>query len=110
MEYNLQILKKKKEELKEKKEKYKIDLDLFSKFKKLKESNQNFEIPELFIDKFKIMTALEDTDSLNMENFYKNYENIPKSSFDGLFSGNGKKRELLEINDYILNKNKKVVM
>ena len=97
MEYNLQILNKKKEKLKEKKEKYDIDLNLYKKFKQLKLENNSFVIPDLFTEKYIIMEELSEKNCLNIDNFYKNYTPNNSSSFNSLFSGDGKQRDLLEI-------------
>ena len=45
-------LKKKKEKLEESKRVYEVDVDLYKKFKKIKETNDKFEIPEMFIEKY----------------------------------------------------------
>jgi len=71
--YNLTLLKKEKEKLEEKKLAYKTDYELFKKFNKIKADNSSFTIPELFQEKYKIMTELQETDNLNWDSFNKKY-------------------------------------
>jgi len=81
----LNLLKLQKEKLEESKTKYEIDLDLYKQFKLKLEEDINFEIPELFQEKYKIFHQLESQDNLNWETFsllYKepdfhgNYSNV----------------------------------
>ncbi len=62
-------LKKNKEKMEESKRTYDVDYDLFLKFKKIKESNNNFDIPELFKDKYDLMVELEKENKLCWDNF-----------------------------------------
>ena len=80
IDYNVNLLKKKKDLIEESKNTYKIDYELFKKFKKFKETNSNFDIPELFQAKYKLMTELELENNLNWE-----------------FDGRTNERQLLEI-------------
>lgn len=99
-EYNLSVLKKKKEKLNEQRRVFKVDIELYEKFKNIKASNENFEIPEMFEKKYIIMEELEKQNSLDCDTFYQVYEdeNIG-SSWSGLFSGKSKEPELLEITE-----------
>ena len=72
--HNLNILKKPKERLDEKQRQYKIDLDLYYKFKSNLEEDISFEIPELFIEKYKIFHRLEQDNKLSWENFSTDYK------------------------------------
>ena len=48
---------------------YENDLKMFYLFKQTQESNDQFEIPELFINKYKIMHQLDTDNKLTLENF-----------------------------------------
>jgi len=98
IEYNVNLLKKKKETMEESKNVYKVDYELFKKFKKFKESNSNFEIPLLFQAKYKLMVELESKDNLNWETFNQQYKKeTMNTSYDKLFDGRTNERELLPI-------------
>ena len=80
-------LKKKKEKLEESKRVYDVDVDLYNKFKKIKDTNEKFEIPEMFIEKYKLMEDLEKENKLCWENFFELF--VPKNittNFDKLFN------------------------
>jgi hypothetical protein len=75
-----------KKNLSEKKIKYDCDIELYDKFKNLKKINQNFEIPDLFINKFNLFTSLEENNDLNFEAFIDKYVDEPlKTSYFELF-------------------------
>jgi hypothetical protein len=72
--------------LSEKKIKYDCDIELYEKFKNLKKINQNFEIPDLFINKFNLLTSLEENNDLNFEAFIDKYvDETLKTSYFELF-------------------------
>lgn len=80
-------LKRKKEKLEESKRVYDVDVDLYKKFKKIKDTNSNFEIPEMFIDKYELMENLEKDNKLCWDNFVELY--TPKkvsTNYDKLFN------------------------
>jgi hypothetical protein len=80
-------LKRKKEKLEESKRIYEVDVDLYKKFKKIKETNNKFEIPEMFIDKYELMDGLDKENKLCWENFNELYKAKKIStSFDKLFN------------------------
>jgi hypothetical protein len=84
---NIHLLKKQKEKLEESKRVYDVDLELYNKFKKIKETNTNFEIPEMFINKYELMDALDKEKKLCWENFNDLYKPKPiPTSFDKLFN------------------------
>lgn len=93
--HKINILKKQKEKLEESKQKYKIDLDLYNRFKNTLEENINFEIPELFREKYKIFHRLEQEDRLSWENFIEIYK-------ENDFHGNMK--NIFEVNNSFENK------
>lgn len=100
IEYNLNVLKQKKERIEESKRTFKVDLDLYEKFKKFKENNESFEIPELFQNKWDLMLQLEKENNLNFDNFFKLYKNVqPLTEYGKYFAGevNAKDRELVDI-------------
>ena len=100
IKYNLSLLKKKKEEIEESKTVYKVDFNLFTKFKKICSENPNFIIPDLFQKKYSIMNKLDQANNLSWETFNAIYvkENIP-TTFDNLFELGGGDKKLLNISD-----------
>jgi hypothetical protein len=86
LEYELVKLKKQQDNIKESKKTYTVDLDLYNKFKKIKEENNDFVIPELFIEKYSVFELIENEGNLNWENFYANYKqkNL-SSSYSNMF-------------------------
>jgi ribosomal protein S8 len=92
LEYELTRLKKDKERIDESKKTFKVDLDLYKQFKKLKEENNCFEIPDLFVEKYKIFEMIDKEDKLDWENFYANYKqkNL-SSSYSGMFDNDDAK-------------------
>jgi hypothetical protein len=80
-------LKKKKEKMEESKRVFEVDLDLYNKFKKIKQSNSKFDIPEMFTEKYELMEGLEKENKLCWENYYELYK--PKTiatGYDKLFN------------------------
>jgi hypothetical protein len=97
IDYNVNLLKQKKEKIEESKSIYKTDIELFNKFKKIKKENNTFIIPELFQSKFNLMIELEEQNKLTWENFHTFYKktNID-TSYNKMFE-KGEERKLLEI-------------
>ena len=71
---NIHLLKKEKEKMNDSKPVYEVDLKLFNKFKTIKKENINFQIPDMFIDKYNLMLELENENKLTWENFYNMYK------------------------------------
>lgn len=69
LQHKINLLKKQKENMEEVKNVYENDLKMFYLFKQTQESNDQFEIPELFINKYKIMHQLDTDNKLTLENF-----------------------------------------
>lgn len=67
-------LKKKKEKLEESKRVFDVDLNLYTKFKDIKNKNPNFNIPEMFNDKYELMSNLENENKLSWFNFHELYK------------------------------------
>ena len=100
LQYNLTLLKQKKEKIEESKRTYQVDFELYKKFKNILKKNEQFVVPDLFEHKFKTFETLINEERLNWTNFHDLYEQRPvDNKWSGLFSGNGKERELLEISD-----------
>ena len=101
IEYNMTLIKQKKEKLEESQNIYKTDFELFKKFKKIIIDTPNFTIPELFQGKFKLMLELEKLNNLSWETFHANYKKDKiTTSHSTLFEVENEKtneRELLEI-------------
>jgi len=84
--HELNLLKEKKKRLEEEENVYKNDLELFYKFKSLKNNDSKFEIPFMFTNKYLIFKELEENDSLTFDNFKSKY--VPDqiiTSYDNLF-------------------------
>ena len=81
IEYELNVLKKEKQRMEDSKKEYEVDLELYNRFKKIFEENPDFELPELFINKYKIFNELDINNNLSWETFYQNYkkENMTNS-------------------------------
>ncbi len=87
LQNSINELKKKKEKMEESKRVYDVDLDLYKKFKKILESNQNFVVPEMFIEKYELLEGLEKENKLCWENYYELYKPKNKSTgYDKLFN------------------------
>lgn len=97
IDYNVNLLKQKKDKIEESKTIYKTDIELFNKFKKIKLETPNFIIPELFESKFNLMSELETQNKLNWENFHTYYKktNI-NTSYNKMFE-KSEDRKLLDI-------------
>jgi hypothetical protein len=95
IEYEMNLLKKKKEKIIESKKTYKVDLDLYKKFKKIVNENPNFEIPDLFHNKYSVFKMLDEKDKLNWENFYANYKKEEiNTGYNQMFGGQSAREEL----------------
>lgn len=78
-------LMKDKEKLEDMKNTYNVDVELYGKFKKLLETNEDFVIPDMFQEKFDIFQVLEENNDICFENFNKLYERKNmKTSYDDL--------------------------
>jgi hypothetical protein len=87
LQNSINELKKKRERMEENKRMYEVDIDLYNKFKKIKETNSNFNIPEMFIEKYDFFEELEKENKLCWENYYELYK--PKNistGYDKLFN------------------------
>lgn len=81
-------LKLEKQKIEEQENTYNYDLNLYYKFKDMKNKKPHFIIPELFINKYDLFITLENNNNLNFDSFISNYvkEEITTSYFD-LFEG-----------------------
>ncbi len=87
LQNSINELKKKKEKMEESRRVYEVDIDLYNKFKKIRETNSNFNIPEMFIEKYELFEGLEKENKLCWENYYELYQ--PKNiatGYDKLFN------------------------
>jgi hypothetical protein len=81
-------LKLQKKKIEESHNEYNNDIQLYNKFKKDKDSNINFIIPELFTLKYGIFDKLNNENKINFENFREEYNKVkPKNNYD-MFSAN----------------------
>jgi hypothetical protein len=102
LEYNINLLKQKKEKIEEQKRVYKNDYDIYIKFKKFKTDSSVFIVPELFQKKYELFNKLESENNLSWETFNTHYvkENL-NTSYSNLFEtgSNIVERKLLNISD-----------
>ena len=73
--HNMNLLKIQQNKITEIKQVFEVDLKLFNQFKLAKEVDEKFVIPELFVNKYKIMNNLFLTDKLDCENYYNEMKN-----------------------------------
>lgn len=78
----LNLLKFQKKRLEDKRSEYDANLKLYFTFKKNKQTNNNFIIPELFLEKYKIFSDLESSDNLFFEKYL---EEDPKKFLDNSY-------------------------
>jgi hypothetical protein len=92
-------LKLQKKKIEEAQNEYNNDIQLYHKFKKDKDSNINFIIPELFTLKYGIFDKLNNEKKLNFENYREEYNKIkPKNNYD-MFSANPYEESFVHKND-----------
>jgi hypothetical protein len=82
LQHNINMLKVKKNKMDESKQVFETDLKLFELFKNKIEQEDKFEIPELFRDKFNIMSKLNAENKLDWENFVLEYKTVEPSYND----------------------------
>ena len=99
--HNMNLLKLQQNKISEAKQVFDVDLKLFNQFKAAKETDNTFVIPELFVNKYKIMNKLFLEDKLDWSNYYYNIELNNKGSnmYDEHFITNSYE------NSFINNKN-----
>jgi hypothetical protein len=68
--HKMNLLKLQQKNITEAKQIFEVDLKLFNQFKTAKEINDEFVIPELFVNKYKIMSKLFLEDKLDWSNYY----------------------------------------
>lgn len=82
-QYNINLLKAQREKIIESKNKYEVDLKLYNNFKDKLRVDPNFEIPEIFTEKYSIFKRLDDNNDLNWDSFATEYK---EKDFNGRFS------------------------
>lgn len=81
-QYKINLLQKQREKIIESKNKYEVDKKLYDDFKKKKEEGE-FEIPEIFSDKYEIFSRLDKENNLSWDTFATEYK---EKDFNGRFS------------------------
>ena len=71
----MNLLKVQQNKIIEIKQVFDVDLKLFNQFKLTKETDNDFVIPELFLNKYKIMNKLLLEDKLDWSNYYNKMKN-----------------------------------
>jgi len=92
---NLNTMKLKKEKMIESKQVYTNDLNLFELFTKNKQSDPNFIIPELFVEKFTLFTKLKKDGILSWETFTKEYKTTGMNQYDEYFVSNDYENDVI---------------
>jgi hypothetical protein len=86
--HKINMLKHQKKLLEEEKTIYESDIKLYNTFKTELETNKEFEIPELFIEKYNIFKILEETNNLTFDKFKIEWDKVkPKNNYS-MFSAN----------------------
>ena len=85
--YHINVLKLEKKKIQEKETEYKYDIELYKKFKQLKETESKFIIPHLFNTKYNIFSKLDETNELSFDNFMILYQpEVISTDYDSMFS------------------------
>ena len=84
-QHEINLLKNQMKKMEEYKTQYEADLRLYHVFKKEAIDDNNFIIPELFTKKYSIFQKLENSESLNFENFRKEIDNHKEENNYSLF-------------------------
>jgi hypothetical protein len=72
-------LKLDKKKMEEKKTKFDYDLELYKKFKKMKEKDFSFDVPVMFKNMYDLFEKLDNNNDLSFESFIENY--VEENSF-----------------------------
>jgi len=80
-------LKLDKKKMEEKKTKFDYDLELYKKFKKMKEKDFSFDVPVMFKNIYDLFEKLDNNNDLSFESFIENYvEEKILTQYDDMFS------------------------
>ena len=83
----MEELKKKKEKIFKIKNMYESDLNVYEAFLKKKSKDENFEIPPIFEEKYRVINLLKEKNNLNIKNYYKlNKIENKNNCWSGLFN------------------------
>lgn len=74
LQSELNLLKLQKDKIEESKTKYEVDHKLYKEFKEKLENDNTFEIPELFVEKYKIFHQLDQEDNISWDSFSMLYK------------------------------------
>ena len=73
LQHNINLLKQQKKKIEESKNTFKSDYNMFQLFAKNKLTDDTFIIPEIFVEKFELMSKLNKKDNLTWEYFIKEF-------------------------------------
>jgi hypothetical protein len=100
LQHKINLLKVQKKRIEESKRVYENDINLFNVFSENLVNDPNFVIPELFLDKFKLIKKLKEENNLSWESFNKEYKVVTfygdyfgTNSYDMMFENNGDSEE-----------------
>jgi hypothetical protein len=100
LQHKINMLKIQKEKIDESKQVYESDLKLFRIFKTSVDTDNNYEIPELFAKKYEIMNKLFNENNLTWENFTEKYKN--ENYYGEYFTQNSYEEKFLNNTDVII--------
>ena len=84
--HRINLLKEEKKKDEEKLSQYNYDLELYNKFKEVKNQNASFVIPFMFEEKYNIFNMLDNKNKLTFENFMEKYKpSKMNTQYDELF-------------------------
>lgn len=85
---SLALLKKEKERIDNSINVYTVDIKLYNQFKKIKQENPHFMVPEMFADKYELMFGLDQQNKLCWENFDELYTpKVVATGYSRIFDG-----------------------
>jgi hypothetical protein len=97
LQHKINLLKIQKKKIEESKNTYANDFKLFELFTESKQKDPNFNIPEIFVEKFNLMTKLNKSNTLSWENFIKEFQHV--NMYNDYFGLNSYEELYLESND-----------
>lgn len=97
LQHRINMLKIHKERMEESKKVFKNDMKLFELFENSKKDDPSFNIPDLFKEKYSVMTKLRNEDQLNWESFVREYQ--PENNYNDYFSLNQYEEGFLDLDN-----------
>lgn len=96
LQHNINLLKFQKKSIEESKILYENDYKLYKLFTENKQKDSTFLIPEIFIEKFDLMTKLDKDDNLSWNSFMNEYQH--KNLYNQYFNSNNYEDQFIDNN------------